>query len=246
MHIYFSSKQLGMRIGAVTAAVALVLASSWYTVRHMERQTREVSSSASDGQIIILDAGHGGMDGGCTSANGDVEKNINLAILLNLRDMLRASGYTVLTTRDADKSIHDEGVEGIANQKSSDMDNRLALFNSVQGALCLSIHQNQFTDPQYNGAQMFYSEANSQNAALAQILQNQFVAFLQPDNKREIKLCGKELFLCYYSKNPTVMAECGFLSNPDEAALLITEEYQQKVAFTLYSALIQYCAENSR
>ncbi len=185
------------------------------------------------------------MDGGCVSINGDPEKNINLAILLDLRDLLTMSGYTVLTTRDSDRSIHDDGVEGIANQKSSDMDNRLELFNSVQGAICLSIHQNQFTDSRYSGAQMFYSDTNSKNAALAQMLQNQFVSFLQPDNKREIKLCGKELFLCYYSKNPTVMAECGFLSNPDEAALLVTEDYQQKVAFTLYSALIQYCAENA-
>ena len=234
-----------LKIGAVISAVALVLAGSWYTMRRMNQKTAQVNSSASNGQIIILDAGHGGMDGGCTSANGDVEKNINLAILLDLRDLLRMSGYTVLATRDTDRSIHDDGIEGIANQKSSDMDNRLELFNSVQGAICLSIHQNQFTDPKYSGAQMFYSEANSRNAELAQMLQNQFVAFLQPDNKREIKLCGKELFLCYYSKNPTVMAECGFLSNPEEASLLITEDYQQKVAFTLYSALIQYCAENS-
>jgi N-acetylmuramoyl-L-alanine amidase len=234
-----------MKIGSVAAAVALILAGSWYSVRQMNQKTAQVSSAASDGQIIILDAGHGGMDGGCVSINGDPEKNINLAILLNLRDMLRMSGYTVLTTRDTDRSIHDDGVEGIANQKSSDMDNRLALFNSVQGAICLSIHQNQFTDSRYSGAQMFYSDTNSENPALAQMLQNQFVAFLQPENQREIKLCGKELFLCYYSKNPTVMAECGFLSNPEEAALLITPEYQQKVAFTLYSALIQYCAEKS-
>ncbi|MDE6729313.1 MAG: N-acetylmuramoyl-L-alanine amidase [Oscillospiraceae bacterium] len=237
-------KELLARVGAVTSAVALVIAGSWYTVRRMEQSARQVSSAASNGQVIILDAGHGGMDGGCTSAAGDVEKNINLAILLDLRDMLQASGYTVLTTRDTDRSIHDDGIEGIANQKSSDMDNRLELFNSVQDAICISIHQNQFTDPQYNGAQMFYSDANSKNAALAQTLQNQFVSYLQPDNQREIKLCGKELFLCYYSKNPTVMAECGFLSNPEEAALLITEDYQQKVAFTIYSALIQYCAES--
>ncbi|MDE6086985.1 MAG: N-acetylmuramoyl-L-alanine amidase [Oscillospiraceae bacterium] len=236
-------KELLARVGAVTSAVALVIAGSWYTVRRMEQSAKQVSSAASNGQVIILDAGHGGMDGGCTSAAGDVEKNINLAILLDLRDMLRASGYSVLTTRDTDRSIHDDGVEGIANQKSSDMDNRLELFNSVQDAICISIHQNQFTDPQYSGAQMFYSDANSKNAALAQILQNQFVSYLQPDNQRETKLCGKELFLCYYSKNPTVMAECGFLSNPEEAALLITEDYQQKVAFTIYSALIQYCAE---
>lgn len=143
-------------------------------------------------------------------------------------------------TRDCDKSIHDEGIEGIAAQKSSDMDNRLALFNKNTNAICISIHQNQFTDSKYSGAQMFYASTNKKSASLARSLQNSFVQFLQPENTREIKQCGKELFLCYYSENPTVMAECGFLSNPDEAALLNTEEYQNKVAFTLYSGIMNY------
>ncbi len=202
-----------------------------------------LTSYESQKPLIILDAGHGGMDGGCSSANGDVEKNINLAILLNLRELLEMSGYTVVVTRDTDISIHDEGIEGIANQKSSDMDNRLEIFNSSDNAICISIHQNQFTDPQYSGAQMFYSDTNSASGTLAQMIQNQFVQFLQPDNTREIKLCGKELFLCYFSENPTVMVECGFLSNPEEAAKLVTEEYQRQVAFTVYAALMQYCAD---
>ncbi|MGYP000301322473 len=143
-------------------------------------------------------------------------------------------------TRDCDKSIHDEGIEGIAAQKSSDMDNRLALFNKNTNAICISIHQNQFTDSKYSGAQMFYASTNKKSESLARSLQNSFVQFLQPENTREIKQCGKELFLCYYSENPTVMAECGFLSNPDEAALLNTEEYQNKVAFTLYSGIMNY------
>ena len=143
-------------------------------------------------------------------------------------------------TRDCDKSIHDEGIEGIAAQKSSDMDNRLALFNKNTNAICISIHQNQFTDSKYSGAQMFYASTNKKSESLARSLQNSFFQFLQPENTREIKQCGKELFLCYYSENPTVMAECGFLSNPDEAALLNTEEYQNKVAFTLYSGIMNY------
>lgn len=143
-------------------------------------------------------------------------------------------------TRDCDKSIHDEGIEGIAAQKSSDMDNRLALFNKNTNAICISIHQNQFTDSKYSGAQMFYASTNKKSESLARSLQNSFVQFLQPENTREIKQCGKELFLCYYSENPTVMAECGFLSNPDEATLLNTEEYQNKVAFTLYSGIMNY------
>ena len=151
--------------------------------------------------------------------------------------MLEISGYEVEVTRDSDISIHDKGIEGIAAQKSSDMDNRLAMFNESGNAVCVSVHQNQFTDPKYKGAQMFYSGSNSTSEALARALQSRFRELLQPDNDREIKLCGKELFLCYYSDNPTVMAECGFMSNPDEAALLNTEEYRGKVAFTLFAGI---------
>ncbi|MCR4796470.1 MULTISPECIES: N-acetylmuramoyl-L-alanine amidase [Ruminococcus] len=191
----------------------------------------------SEPPVIVLDAGHGGIDGGCTSAEGVPEKGINLDILLKLRDMLEVNGFEVRVTRDTDRSIHDEGIEGIAAQKSSDMDNRLAIFNESDNAVCISIHQNQFTDPKYSGAQMFYSGSNSTSEALARALQAKFREYLQPENEREIKLCGKELFLCYYSNNPTVMAECGFLSNPEEAALLNTEEYRTKVAFTLFSGI---------
>ena len=190
--------------------------------------------------VIILDAGHGGIDGGCSSVNGVPEKGINLNILLCLRDLLETEGFSVEVTRDTDTSIHDEGIEGIANQKSSDMDNRLALFNQYENAICISIHQNQFTDAAYSGAQMFYSDNVSGSSTLAQIMQDAFVTQLQPENTREIKLCGEELYLCYFSENPTVMIECGFLSNPDEAALLETEDYQQKVAFTIFSGLNQY------
>ena len=183
------------------------------------------------------------MDGGCSSVNGTPEKGINLNILLCLRNLLEMEGYTVAVTRDTDVSIHDAGVEGIANQKSSDMDNRLALFNEYEHAVCVSIHQNQFTDASYSGAQMFYSDSNKENSILAQCMQDAFVAQLQPENTREIKLSGKELFLCYFSENPTVMVECGFLSNPEEAALLETEDYQQKVAFTIFCGLNQYFAQ---
>lgn len=187
-----------------------------------------------------MDSPHGGMDGGCSTAEGVPEKGINLEIMLALRDWLEAFGYHVEVTRETDRSIHDQGIEGIANQKSSDMDNRLALFNKYDNAVCISIHQNQFTDPKYSGAQMFYANTNSESEALAQSLQDQFRQQLQPQNQREIKLCGSELFLCYYCENPTVMVECGFLSNADEAALLTTEEYRQKVAFTIFSGIQQW------
>ena len=102
--------------------------------------------------IVKTYSPHGGIDGGCTSADGVPEKGINLDIMLRLRDLLEINGYEVRVTRDTDRSIHDSGIEGIAEQKSSDMDNRLAAFNENENAMCLSIHQNQFTDPKCSGA----------------------------------------------------------------------------------------------
>ena len=195
-----------------------------------------------DDFVIVLDAGHGGMDGGCSTPDGQTEKNINLNILLSVRDMGRMFGYNVEVTRDKDKSIHDKGVTGIRNQKISDMENRLEIFNMYPNAVCVSIHQNTFSDPIYNGAQMFYSETNPASEELASIMQQKFVENLQPYNQRETKLCGDELYLCYYCNNPTVMIECGFLSNPEEAAKLTDKDYQQKVAFTVFSGLNEFVA----
>ncbi|MDR0986979.1 MAG: N-acetylmuramoyl-L-alanine amidase [Ruminococcus sp.] len=190
--------------------------------------------------VLVLDAGHGGIDGGCSSANGDVEKNINLNIIKSLDCIAQLYGYDTVLTRETDKSIYDKGVTGIRNQKISDMDNRLEIFNSYPGAVCVSVHQNMYTDPRFKGAQMFYSDTNEDNELLAQIMQEKFATTIQPYNEREIKLCGNELFLCYYCSNPTIMIECGFLSNPDEAALLVTPEYQSNVAFTIFSGLCEY------
>jgi N-acetylmuramoyl-L-alanine amidase len=190
--------------------------------------------------VLVLDAGHGGMDGGCSTPAGDVEKTINLNIIKNLDSLATLFGYDTVLTRESDKSIYDKGVTGIRNQKVSDMDNRLEIFNTYPGAICVSVHQNMYTDPQFKGAQMFYSDTNDSNELLAQIMQEQFASSIQPYNDREIKLCGSELFLCYYCSNPTIMIECGFLSNPEEAALLVTEDYQRDVAFTIFNGLCEF------
>ena len=159
--------QLKWRNAKRILAVALVLGIGAGVFRLAVQKQEETAvytfNTAKPVPIIVLDAGHGGMDGGCSSAEGVPEKGINLNILLNLRDLLRVSGYEVAVTRDTDRSIHDSGIEGIANQKSSDMDNRLAIFNEHSNAVCLSIHQNQFTDPKYSGAQMFYAPTNKES-----------------------------------------------------------------------------------
>ena len=207
--------------------------------RITERALPTSGSAASDKPVIVLDAGHGGMDSGAVGSAGTLEKDINLSIVLALRDMFEMSGFEVVLTRDQDISIYSDGVEGIRNQKLSDMDNRLKIIQSYPDSIFLCVHQNNFTDPRYFGAQMFYNNNHPNNRTLAQIMQNSFVR-LQPDNDREIKLSGEELFLLNTNKNPSRMIECGFLSNPEEEASLSTWEYQQKVAFTIYSGVMEY------
>lgn len=202
------------------------------------------NSNPNNETVIVLDAGHGGMDGGCTSVDGVDEKNINLSILLSVRDMCQAFGYNVVVTRDTDISIFDSGVTGVRNQKLSDMNNRVKIFNKYENAVAISIHQNQFTQPQYSGAQMFYSSSNPLNEKLAGVMQGQFVSLLQPENKRETKPTGKDLMLIANTKCPSLMVECGFLSNPQEAALLETKEYQSKVAFTIFTGINKFISEN--
>lgn len=205
------------------------------------------STNADDSKpIIILDAGHGGVDGGCSAYNGALEKNINLSIELSLKAILETLGYSVEVTRTTDTSIFDPGIVGIGKQKKSDMNNRLALFNKYENAIAVSIHQNQFTDPQFNGAQMFYAQTNPLSQTLAQTLQNTFKSKLQKNNNREIKNAGKDLYLLYYSKCPSVMVECGFLSNKQEADLLLSKGYQKQVALTIFCGINEFIRTNYR
>ncbi|MGN0687937.1 MAG: N-acetylmuramoyl-L-alanine amidase [Oscillospiraceae bacterium] len=197
------------------------------------------SASADERPVIVLDAGHGGLDSGAVGKNGVLEKDINLSVVKHLRAMLELSGFNVVVTRDEDISIYDAGVEGIRNQKLSDMDNRLKIVQSYPDSIFLCIHQNNFTDPDYFGGQMFYNNNHPDNRTLAQIMQNRF-AILQQGNDREIKLSGDELYLLKSNKNPSLMIECGFLSNPEEEAKLATAEYQQQVAFSIYCGLLEY------
>lgn len=233
-------RKIKWNIVFVTFTFCLCICVIGYTALKMNDTIATTSDINQNDLVLILDAGHGGLDGGCSAADGSVEKSINLNIMLSVRDLSKLFGYNVETTRDTDKSIHDKGITGIKNQKISDMENRLELFNKYNNSICVSIHQNTFSDPKFNGAQMFYSNKNETSEQFATIMQQQFVDNLQPDNQREIKLCGKELYLCYYCDNPAVMVECGFLSNPEEAAKLTTIDYQKEVAFTIFTGINKF------
>ena len=229
--------QLIMLFGAIICICAAALFSSDPTARPA---SAGVISTAFERPLLIIDAGHGGADGGCVSIDGTPEKGINLSILQTMRDAAAIMGYDVICTREEDKSIHDEGVTGLSKQKKSDMDNRLAIINKYEGAVAISIHQNQFTDPKFSGAQMFYSKKSEDSHALAEAVKGRVVSLLQPENERETKPVGDELFLLDNAKCPMIMAECGFLSNEGEAKRLESPVYQKHMALTLLFGVNDY------
>jgi len=201
---------------------------------------KTVSTMPENELVIIIDAGHGGIDGGAVGVNGTVEKRINLEIALQLRDVLSAAGYNVIMTRETDMSIHDSNAVTINQMKVSDLRNRLELTRRYPNSILVSIHQNTLTNPSVTGAQVFYSGNHSDSAKLAQSIQNHFNEYIQISDDREIKQAGKNLFLFYNAQNVAVLAECGFLSNSEEEALLCTPEHQADIVFTIYCGLIDY------
>lgn len=239
-HLFKKLRGLSVAL-IVTAVFLLTVVLSQISVESSETQGELYVSKF---PTVILDPGHGGIDGGCVAVNGVSEKGINLSIALYTRDILASMGYEVVLTRETDVSIHDKGVNGVGNQKKSDMKNRLSLINSYENAVAVSIHQNQFTDSSYSGAQMFYSNTNDLSEALASSVQASFVRYLQPENTREIKEIGNDLYLLYNANCPMIMAECGFLSNENESELLQDEQYQRKVAFTIAASIAEFIDEN--
>jgi len=197
----------------------------------------ETTAKAADTRpLILLDAGHGGEDGGALAPDQTTEKELNLDITLTLSDMLTFCGYRTQLTRDSDQSLGSG--DTVRARKVSDMNARLALYNSAD--LVVSVHQNKFGNTACNGAQFFYSQNTPESRALAQCLRRQFTTLLQPNNERELKAGGDNVFLLYKTTTPAVLAECGFLSNPDELAALKDETYRQSVAFALLCGIVDY------
>ncbi len=195
--------------------------------------------SANSEPVVVIDAGHGGEDGGA-SANGMLEKDINLSIALKLRDMLKASGYTTVMTREDDISIYDSSASTVHEKKVSDMRNRKDIINSNSNNILISIHQNKFEQSKYSGTQIFYSKNNGKSVKLAENIQRSVTGLLQPENKRELKSADSSIYLLNTAEVPAVIVECGFLSNAEEAEKLGSEEYQKQMAFAILCGFLDY------
>lgn len=193
---------------------------------------------------ILIDPGHGAEDGGAVSDDGVVEKGINLSISTYLKEYLELSGFEVLMTRDDDNIMGDQTLPTLTERHRSDMHARLDFYNSEDVDYVISIHQNKFTESKYSGAQVFYSPNDEQSKVLADYMRKSIVGFLQPENTRDITEAGSNIYLLNNCSNPCILIECGFLSNPEETALLNTEEYQKQMAFTIYCGMLD-CIKNS-
>ena len=197
--------------------------------------TTMVESSPVPGRtMIVVDAGHGGIDGGATSCTGVLESGINLQIALRLNDLMRFMGYETIMVRTTDTSIYTQG-STIAAQKVSDLKERVALVNRTENALLISIHQNTYPESKYSGAQVFYAK-DEQSKALADRLQSDFREVLNPGSKRQSK-SSDGIYLMQNITRPGILIECGFLSNPREEALLRDSVYQKKLCCVIASGV---------
>ncbi|MCC8029599.1 MAG: N-acetylmuramoyl-L-alanine amidase [Lachnospiraceae bacterium] len=179
---------------------------------------------------------HGGDDPGKVGVSGTKEKDINLDIAIKLRDALEELGYEVVMTREEDESLADEDAESV---KVSDLKNRVALIEETAPALAVSIHQNSYTDSAVSGAQVFYYGDSAQGEALAEALQRSLIENLDPSNTRAAK-ANESYYILKKTSVPTVIVECGFLSNPTEEALLGAEDYQVRLVEAICGGISDY------
>ncbi len=202
-------------------------------------ENKSVSVGISNRPTVILDAGHGGFDGGAVAGDGTVEKDINLAICKKAQEMLEFNGIDVIMTRNTDSGTED--IDGsIAKRKKSDMQNRLKLMRENPEAVFVSVHLNKFTTSAARGAQVFYTPNFEAARELGEDIQASIVALLQPDNTRVIKKGNSSTYLLRNATVPAVIVECGFLSNSIDLANLKKEEYQSQLAFCIVKGVTEY------
>lgn len=189
---------------------------------------------------VVIDPGHGGRDPGKVGVNGALEKDINLAIALKLKNLLEQNDVRVIMTRTEDTGLYSEND---SNKKKSDLDKRIDIINSSGALFAVSIHQNSFSQSGVKGAQVFYHSQSEQGRKLAEILQKQLIETIDDGNRRKAK-SNTSYYLLKHTTCPLVIVECGYLSNHREAELLLDEEYQEKMAWAIHLGIMQWISMN--
>ena len=222
--------------------MAVLMLICFYILSREAAETTEklknVSGNIQNEQIILVDAGHGGIDSGMVGVDGLKEKGINLEIATKLKTILEKRGFTVVMTRENDKGLYKDNTK---NMKAQDLQNRIAMIQEYKPVLSVSIHQNSYSDPQVKGPQVFYYEDSENGKNLAVSIQEELNRQLAVIRPREVK-GNKTYYLLKRSPSVINIVECGFLTNPEEAQLLKKEEYQTKVAVAVADGIDTYLA----
>lgn len=194
-------------------------------------------------RVIILDPGHGGIDAGAIGLNGVLEKDLNLDIALDLRDMLVFNGYKVVMTRTEDVMYYDENVS--LSRKAQDTRRRVDMTKKYGDCIFVSIHLNKFVSEKYSGLQVYYSPNTDESFDIAKIIQDSARELLQNDNNRKVKKSNATIYVLDKAVVPAVLVECGFLSNAAENEKLCDKEYRRDIATVLFMALDSYLSSQN-
>lgn len=224
----------GILLAGALIGTAILLALALTRLNSLVEPAMEPSAIQPTGRLV-LDAGHGGEDGGAVSLTGAPESQINLAIVLKLRDVLALYGVDPTLLREEDISLHDSSAGTLREKKRSDLKNRVAAIEAVEGGTLISIHQNTYPGSRYHGTHVFYAPTES-SQTLAEHVQNSIKIALQPDNERAVKRIPDTVYIMNHITCPAILIECGFLTNPEEEALLRDQDYQRKLSVVIAAA----------
>ena len=231
-------------IAAAAAILCIALGRAAFTIG----QRRSTGAPADGGVLVVIDAGHGGEDGG-TSGGGLVEKDLNLEVAAIMRDILSSAGVRCAMTRTDDRLLYDaygDLSDYTGRKKVYDLRNRLRIAEEHENAVFVSIHMNYFASAKYSGLQVWYSPNDPDSKRLADLLQSTVKKYVQPDNDRETKRAGGGIYLLDRLHTPAILVECGFLSNEDERTLLADAEYKKRLALVMSEAIMEFlCAERT-
>ena len=189
---------------------------------------------------VVLDAGHGGEDGGAVGVNGVLEKKLNLSVACYVKEFLEKQGCRVVLTREDDRLLYKEDQNIYGQRKLYDLRNRLEIAAAEENPILVSIHMNKFSQAKYSGLQIYYSANHADSKLLAETVRQAVVQRLQPQNNRQNKEATSSLYLLHRAEMPAILIECGFLSNPDECARLSNENYQKELSQVIADSILSY------
>lgn len=232
--VFFIRKKWLVWIGVIISLLLIML-----VIKFTKNETIATMNLPATAKVVIIDPGHGGIDPGAVAKDGTIEKDINLSIGLHLREYLEQSGAYVIMTRDTDKGLYTNSSK---NKKRADLEKRKEIVQNSGGDLFISIHLNSFTQNRYYGAQTFYPKENLLGKELARIIQEELIKNLDTDNTR-VPLPREDIYIIRDLNLPSILVECGFLSNPQELKKLKDSDYQKKIAWALYVGIQRYFNE---